>query len=65
MTRPVQIDDDWEARPGMVKRQCAHCGHFFASTGASSCANCIAKRRVPADSQQASQIPARTKRHVK
>lgn len=62
--RQLPADNDtWEPRPGTVKRQCAHCGHFFASSGASACATCLAKRHKR--SSDDGQIPARTKRHVK
>ncbi len=62
-------NDTWQPqRPGMVKRQCAHCGLFFASDGGSSCATCVARRRnLPAetDTSRTGQIPARGKRHMK
>lgn len=60
-------NDTWEPMlPGMSKRLCAHCGHYFSSRGASTCPTCLAKHKdVVSDGQHTSQIPARTKRQMK
>jgi hypothetical protein len=54
--------DTWQPRPGTTKRQCAHCGEFFATTGGSTCAPCLARRHLRNDGTP---MPPRAKRREK